>query len=53
MSDLRGDFIRTEELRNLIAVKGLAALDVRDGGEELTVLIEELAGTVEAALEGS
>ena len=48
-----GDFIRTEEFRNLIAVKGLAALDVRDGGEELTVLIEELAGTVEAALEGS
>jgi hypothetical protein len=47
-----GDFIETDEFRNLVAAKSLTALDVRDGGEELTALIDELTGMITAAAGG-
>jgi hypothetical protein len=44
-----GDFIGSDEFRNLVAAKSLTALDVRDGGQELIVLIDELTRTITVA----
>lgn len=43
-----GAFVRTEEFRNLVAVKSMTAVDVRDGAAELIGLIERLAAIVTA-----
>mgnify|MGYP001819031635 CR=1 FL=1 len=47
-----GDFVRTDEFRNLVAAKSLTALDVQDGGEELMELIDEVRGTINVAAGG-
>lgn len=44
-----GAFIRTEEFRNLVAAKGLTALDVRDAARELTALIDKLTTKITVA----
>ncbi|NNF39225.1 MAG: hypothetical protein HKN71_11205 [Gemmatimonadetes bacterium] len=48
-----GDFLGAEEFRNLVAGKSLTALDVRDGGEDLTAFIDELTRTISTAAGGN
>ena len=44
-----GDFVQSEEFRNLVAAKMLTALDVLYAGRELTALIAELSATITVA----
>lgn len=44
-----GDFVQTEEFRNLVAAKTLTAIDVLNAGGELAALIDELSATITVA----
>ncbi|MCH1571718.1 MAG: hypothetical protein L7S64_10270 [Longimicrobiales bacterium] len=44
-------FIRTNEVRNVVAAKSRTALDVRDGGEEFMARIEEWMRTITVVTE--